>query len=56
MVVYDGEKWRMVRSRNIEGWWKERKDDDGNRIWDGIENIPSYFVTINGRVPKNLSG
>jgi hypothetical protein len=56
MVVYDGEKWRMVRSRNIEGSWKERKDDDGNRIWDGLENIPNYFVTINGRVPKNMSG
>ena len=49
----------MVRSRNIEGSWKERKvSDDGNRIWDGLEiHMPNYFVTIiDGRVPKNMSG
>ena len=56
MVVKDGQKWRMVRSRNIEGWTAWMKDDDGNRIWEGYDNIPDYFITINGRVPKNMSG
>ena len=56
MVVKDGQKWRMVRSRNIKGWTAWMKDDDGNRIWEGYDNIPNYFITINGRVPKNMSG
>ncbi len=56
MVVVDGEKWREVRSWHIEGWTAWMEDDDGNRIWDGFDNIPDYFITIKGRVPKNMSG
>ena len=56
MVIKDGQKWRMVRSWNIKGWTAWMKDDDGNRIWDGFDNIPDYFITIKGRVPKNMSG
>ena len=56
MVVKDGQRWRMVRSWNIEGWTAWMEDDDGNRIWDGFDNIPDYFITIKGRVPKNMSG
>ena len=56
MVIKDGQKWRMVRSWNIKGWTAWMKDDKGNRIWEGFDNIPDYFITINGRVPKNMSG
>jgi len=56
MVVVDGEKWREVRSWHIEGWTAWMEDDDGNPLWDGFDNIPDYFITIKGRVPKNMSG
>lgn len=25
-------------------------------VWKDLDNVPTYFITINGRVPKNMSG
>lgn len=51
--TYDGQRWTRVDSWHIMGDFSHRKDDDGNLIWDE-EKAPDYFVTVDGRVPKNM--
>ena len=53
MVVKDGERWRRVNSRKIRGHWGGFSDaPEGEKL----ENQPDIFITIDGRVPKNMSG
>lgn len=52
MVVRDGQKWRRVNSRKIMGHWYEFRDLPDVEM----KNMPDIFITIDGRVPKNMSG
>lgn len=52
MVVKDGQMWRRVRSRKVLGQWhgfRDSKDED-------LDNAPDIFITIDGKVPKNMTG
>ena len=50
MVVKDGQKWRRVNSRKIKGQWYSLDGDEE------LDNMPDIFITIDGRVPKNMTG
>jgi hypothetical protein len=50
MVVKDGQKWRRVNSRKIRGQWYSLEGDEE------LNNMPDIFITIDGKVPKNISG
>lgn len=50
MVVKDGQKWRRVNSRRIRGQWYSLEGDEE------LNNMPDIFITIDGKVPKNISG
>ena len=52
MVVKDGQMWRRVRSRKVLGQWygfRDSKDEE-------LDNAPDIFITIDGKVPKNMTG
>ncbi len=53
MVVKDGQKWRRVNSWKIRGHWYGFRDAPEG---EELENQPDIFITIDGRVPKNMSG
>ena len=50
MVVKDGQKWRRVRSRKVRGQWY------GFGITEDLDNMPDIFITVDGKVPKNMTG
>lgn len=52
MVVKDGQKWRRVNSRSIRGQWYGFRDAPED---EELDNMPDIFITINGKVPKNMS-
>ena len=52
MVVKDGQMWRRVSSRKVLGQWygfRDSKDEE-------LDNAPDIFITIDGKVPKNMTG
>ena len=53
MVVKDGKRWRRVNSWKICGHWYGFRDAPEG---EELENQPDIFITIDGRVPKNMSG
>ena len=53
MVVKDGKKWRRVNSRKIRGHWYGFRDAPED---EELDNMPDIFITIDGKVPKNMSG
>ena len=53
MVVKDGQRWRRVNSLKIRGHWYGFRDAPEG---EELENQPDIFITIDGRVPKNMSG
>jgi len=53
MVVKDAQKWRKVTSRKIRGHWYGFRDAPGD---EELDNMPYIFITIDGRVPKNMTG
>lgn len=53
MVVKDGQRWRRVNSRKIRGHWYGFRDAPEG---EELDNMPDIFITIDGRVPKNMSG
>lgn len=53
MVVKDGQKWRRVNSRKIRGHWYGFRDAPED---EELDNMPDIFITIDGKVPKNMSG
>tara|TARA_S200002703_G_scaffold157582_1_gene165791 strand:+ start:3244 stop:3720 length:477 start_codon:yes stop_codon:yes gene_type:complete len=50
MVVKDGARWRRVNSRKIKGQWYSLDGDEE------LDNMPEIFITIDGKVPKNMTG
>ncbi len=52
MVIKDGQKWRKVSSRKIQGQWYGFRDSEDEEL----DNMPDIFITIDGKVPKNMSG
>ena len=52
MVVKDGQMWRRVRSRKVRGQWYGFRDTEDEEL----DNMPDIFITIDGKVPKNMSG
>tara|TARA_Y100000310_G_scaffold322111_1_gene380709 strand:- start:775 stop:1266 length:492 start_codon:yes stop_codon:yes gene_type:complete len=53
MVVKDGQKWRRVNSQKIRGHWYGFRDAPEG---EELDNTPNIFITIDERVPKNMSG
>jgi len=53
MVVKDGQRWRRVNSRKIRGQWYGFRDAPED---EELDNMPDIFITIDGKVPKNMSG
>jgi hypothetical protein len=56
MVVKDGQMWRRVNSRKIRGQWYGFRDDMVIKDGEELDNMPDIFITIDGRVPKNMTG
>ena len=52
MVVKDGQMWRRVRSRKIRGHWYGFRETGNAQL----DNMPDIFITIDGKVPKNMTG
>ena len=53
MVVKDGQMWRRVRSRKVLGQWYGFRDAPED---EKLDNAPDIFITIEGKVPKNMTG
>jgi len=56
MVVKDGQKWRRVNSRKVRGQWYGFRDDMVIKDGEELDNMPDIFITIDGKVPKNMTG
>ncbi len=56
MVVKDAQKWRRVTSRKIRGQWYGFRDDMVIKDGEELDNMPDIFITIDGKVPKNMTG
>jgi len=53
MVVKDGQMWRRVNSRKVRGQWYGFRDCVK---FEELDNMPDIFITIDGKVPKNMTG